>query len=142
MPERPPRPCPRKGYPPCPNYVGHTRVGQWLCDEHDRASRKATDKARGTAHQRGYGAKHRRLFAAEVLRRDLICQCTTCTDHQGRCLAQSEHADHYPRTRKAIVQAGDDPYDPAYGRGLCERCHNRHTARTSARVGYRRPRKG
>jgi 5-methylcytosine-specific restriction protein A len=38
-------------------------------------------------------------------------------------------ADHHPRSRRELQAAGLDPDDPAYGRGLCELHHNRHTAR-------------
>jgi 5-methylcytosine-specific restriction protein A len=29
------------------------------------------------------------------------------------------------------VDMGLDPNDPKFGRGLCKRCHDEHTARTS-----------
>jgi len=56
-----------------------------------------------------------------VLDRDPIC--VLCR------LAASTVADHYPRSRRELIAAGDDPNDPACGRGLCKRCHDRSTAR-------------
>lgn len=43
-------------------------------------------------------------------------------------------ADHYPTDRRDLVKMGLNPNDPKYGRGLCERCHNRYTASKSIAV--------
>jgi 5-methylcytosine-specific restriction protein A len=37
-------------------------------------------------------------------------------------------ADHYPLSRKELIDAGLDPNDPQHGRGLCKPCHDRETA--------------
>lgn len=37
-------------------------------------------------------------------------------------------ADHYPRSRRELVERGLDPDDPQHGRGLCSSCHGRATA--------------
>lgn len=84
---------------------------------------KQADRRRGTSTQRGYDARHRNRFRAAVLERDPIC--LACDEEP------STHADHYPWTRRQLVAAGKDPNDPGYGRGLCQSCHNRHTASTS-----------
>jgi 5-methylcytosine-specific restriction protein A len=39
------------------------------------------------------------------------------------------HADHWPLSRRELVEQGLDPDDPKHGRGLCTSCHSRSTAR-------------
>lgn len=96
-----------------------TRGG--VCARHYRQA----DHARGTARERGYDAEHREHFRLPVLERDgprcAIRDCTTA----------ATVADHYPRTRKQIIADGDDPNNPDYGRALCKRHHDSHTASTS-----------
>jgi 5-methylcytosine-specific restriction protein A len=84
---------------------------------------KQADLRRGTSTQRGYGKRHRDVFRVGVLERDPIC--VACGEEPATV------ADHYPFTRRQLVTAGLDPNDPIHGRGLCESCHNRHTASTS-----------
>src|ERR687891_2582532 len=74
---------------------------------------------RGTAAQRGYSRGHR-AFRTAVLTRDPIC--VLCRS------APSTEADHYPRSRRELLELGLDPSDPRYGRGLCESCHKTETA--------------
>lgn len=84
---------------------------------------------RGTATDRGYGHTHRTRFRRLVLTRDPLCVCEDVAHGHGRpCLAPSAHADHHPRSRRELVQLRIDPNDPAHGRGLCGRCHSKHTA--------------
>ena len=70
-----------------------------------------------------YSTTGHRRFRNTVLTRDPIC--TAC--HQ----ALSTVADHYPRTRRELEDAGLNPNDPTYGRGLCKSCHDTHTAHTT-----------
>ncbi|RZU64925.1 5-methylcytosine-specific restriction protein A [Microterricola gilva] len=70
-----------------------------------------------------YSSKGHRSFRSAVLTRDPIC--TSCE------LTLSTVADHYPLTRRELVDAGLNPNDPQHGRGLCANCHNTHTAATS-----------
>ena len=84
-----------------------------------RCARQA-DRARGTAKQRGYTGAGHKAFRAAVLARDPIC--TLCRK------AWSTVADHHPASRRDLEDAGLDPNNPAYGRGLCPTCHNRSTA--------------
>lgn len=53
-----------------------------------------------------------------VLARDPICK--VCG------FALSKIADHFPRTLRAFLEAGDEAgaADPAHSRGVCEPCHN------------------
>ncbi|MDH6709759.1 5-methylcytosine-specific restriction protein A [Kitasatospora sp. MAA19] len=81
----------------------------------------AAEQARGTRTQRGYGTGHQRRFRPGVLARDPVC--VLC--HQQ----PSQHADHWPLSRRELVAAGHDPDDPQHGRGLCHSCHSRETAR-------------
>lgn len=86
------------------------------CPTH-RAEAEKAHSHRGKAYKtRG----HRIGFREAVLRRDPIC--VICG------VVQSEVADHYPLSRIELIEAGLDPNDPQYGRGLCARDHNRETA--------------
>ncbi|MCQ9367963.1 hypothetical protein NQ036_06855 [Brevibacterium sp. 91QC2O2] len=89
---------------------------QARCDRH----RRQADRRRGTAAQRGYGREHRARFRPGVLARNPIC--VICFR------APAVVADHYPMSRRELVDAGLDPNDPQYGRGLCIPCHSRETA--------------
>ncbi|GIH70325.1 hypothetical protein [Sphaerimonospora thailandensis] len=98
--------------PGCPNLCAGGR-----CD----GCKAEAEKRRGTASQRGYGSRHRDRFRRAVLRRDPAC--TLCG------AARSVHADHHPIDRRELVRRGLDPDDPQYGRGLCDPCHRKETAR-------------
>ena len=90
---------------------------------------QAAEQARGTATQRGYGRRHRTRFRPAVLARHPICVCTDTTHGHGpRCTAPSTVADHHPLSRRQLVTLGHDPDDPRHGRGLCQPCHDKHTA--------------
>lgn len=86
------------------------------CAEHT----KAADKARGTPAQRGYGTEHRKRFREGVLAKHPICQ--VCRR------ARSTVADHYPLSKRELIDAGMDSNDPVHGRGLCHTCHSVATA--------------
>jgi len=98
--------------PGCPEYTAGGR-----CPD----CQAKAERQRGSASQRGYGTQHRRTFRAAVLARDPIC--VVC----GK--APSRHADHHPMSRRELAAAGLDPNDPRHGRGLCQPCHSRETAR-------------
>jgi len=102
----PPRPCLVCGRPVF-------RSGR--CEVHYRQR----ERRRGSASQRGYGERHRRVFRAGVLERDPLCVL---------CGELAVHADHFPLSRRQLVARGLDADDPDYGRGLCQSCHNSHTA--------------
>ncbi|QDY11401.1 hypothetical protein FJK98_02390 [Micromonospora sp. HM134] len=58
-----------------------------------------------------------------------MCVCTDDThDHGRQCLRPSTVADHWPLSRRELVDAGLDANDPTRGRGLCKGCHDRHTS--------------
>ncbi|MFE7869748.1 hypothetical protein ACFUYE_05285 [Micromonospora humida] len=91
--------------------------------------RAEAEARRGTARQRGYDGKHERLFRDKVLRRNPLCVCTDDThDHGSQCLRPSTVADHWPLSRRELVDAGHNANDPTRGRGLCAGCHNKHTS--------------
>lgn len=81
----------------------------------------ATTRPRPSATAQGYGTEHRERFRTGVLARDPVC--VVCK------AAPSEHADHWPRSKRELRELGWDEHHPAYGRGLCQRCHSRETAR-------------
>jgi 5-methylcytosine-specific restriction enzyme A len=96
--------------PRCPNLVESGR-----CDD----CKGKAEQRRGTAAQRGYTSAGHRRFRRAVLRRDPLCVL---------CSAPSTVADHWPRSRRELVEQGLNPNDPAAGRGLCASCHGRETA--------------
>ncbi|MFD9064197.1 HNH endonuclease [Kitasatospora purpeofusca] len=75
---------------------------------------------RPSSTAQGYGPRHRARFRAAVLRRDP--RCVLCRK------ALATEADHYPLSRRTLVERGLDPDDPQHGRGLCKPCHSRETA--------------
>lgn len=83
---------------------------------------------RGTSAQRGYGTNaHKYGFRANVLQNCFY----RCQWPDERCLEVATVADHFPRTRKQLLADGDNPDDPRFGRALCKRHHDSHTASTS-----------
>jgi 5-methylcytosine-specific restriction protein A len=108
-----------------------------VCNQHDCGTliqkTPGTDgrcpKHRHTADQdrrptgNPYTTKAHRTFRETVLTRDPIC--VLCRREP------STVADHYPTERKDLIAQGINPNDPVHGRGLCKRCHDKHTARTS-----------
>lgn len=100
--------------PGCPELYPSSEGSR--CIEH----RRAADRRRGSATQRGYNSSGHQAFRNEVLERDPICvQCE---------LRQSTVADHYPHSRKELINLGLDPNNPTRGRGLCAPCHSLETA--------------
>lgn len=97
----------------CPELIPQ---GQGRCAEHLRQA----ERRRGTARQRGYATPGHQTFRNQVLARDPICvECRT---------THATVADHHPRDRRELIRLGLNPNDPAYGRGLCKRCHDQATA--------------
>lgn len=88
------------------------------CDEHKRAA----DRQRGSAAQRGYNSKAWRAVRRAVLRRDPIC--VLCQR------AFSTVPDHWPDSRRDLIAQGVTDPDALHRlRGLCASCHGRETAR-------------
>lgn len=86
------------------------------CPTHVRVA----DRGRGTATQRGYTSKGHQRFRNQVLTRDPIC--VLCG------VRESTVADHYPLSRKQLLDMHMDPNDARHGRGLCKTCHDTQTA--------------
>ena len=83
------------------------------------------DEQRGSAAERGYGGKWRRLRAL-ILKRDPTCRCEVdeCHHDPGYCGKRSSHVDHMVAKR----DGGTD--DPSNLKGLCGTCHNSAKQRT------------
>lgn len=95
----------------CPELVDRGR-----CPTHTRQA----ERRRGSARERGYDKRHEARFRRKVLEKHPICQL---------CKRDfSVHADHWPLSRRELVERGLDPYDPQYGRGLCTSDHSKETA--------------
>ena len=112
------KPCAR-----CPEPVP---MGTTLCrscaTEADRDRRPDGNPYTTPGHQR---------FREAVLTRDPVCVI---------CLsAPATIADHYPIERVDLVGMGADPDEPSRGRGLCKRCHDKHTAKSKP-SGWNAPR--
>jgi 5-methylcytosine-specific restriction protein A len=95
--------------------------------EHGRCSdcSTAAERQRGSSSKRGSGKKHRTRFRAAVLERDICC---VLHRELGEWVLATV-ADHWPLSRRELVEHGDDPDDPSHGRGLCHDCHSTETAR-------------
>jgi 5-methylcytosine-specific restriction protein A len=91
--------------------------------EHKARQRRHTDQRRGSSTDRGYGSEHRERFRLGVLGRDgYVCQ---------RCHKPgADTADHYPHSRRQLVEMGEDADDPRFGRALHAACHSSHTQTT------------
>jgi 5-methylcytosine-specific restriction protein A len=83
--------------------------------------RKQADRARGTASQRGYNSRGHKRFRNAVLARDHICVI-------WGCIRFATVADHYPLSRKELLERGMDANAPEHGRGLCKPHHDASTA--------------
>jgi 5-methylcytosine-specific restriction protein A len=105
------KPC---SVPGCPEII---EPGRSRCPAHDRQA----DRDRGTAAERGYNSRGHQRFRQAVLAADPVC--VECRQRW------STVADHWPRSRRELIDAGLDPNDPRYGRGLCKPCHDRSTGR-------------
>lgn len=88
------------------------------CTPHRQAARRA----RRATNDVYTSAGHKRFREAVLVAQPI---CTICW------VAQSTVADHYPLDRRELVRKGLDPNDPERGRGLCAKCHNKHTAATN-----------
>jgi 5-methylcytosine-specific restriction protein A len=85
------------------------------------AARTATrTPPRGTPTERGYDAKWRRIRAQYLKHHPVCCLCG----------APSEVPDHWPLSRRQLLEAGD-PHPDAWThlRPLCRSCHSRETNR-------------
>ena len=98
----------------CPTI--HDGTNGSRCDEHRRAAKRKHTKDTAPYRQAG----HTKRFRPGVRERDPIC--VLCN------IRAATVADHYPKSRKQLVDLGMDPDDPNHGRGLCTQCHNTETA--------------
>ena len=108
--------------PGCPE---PTRTGR--CAQHTRAKVQAYDRQRGTASERGYGARWKK-YRDWFLEQWPLCGDRPSGDPTGdsECLRQ-----RLPVPAKVVdhivpVTGPDDPtfYRPEGHQALCERCHN------------------
>lgn len=101
-----------------------TLVESGRCD----SCKSQADRSRGTAAQRGYNTAGHRRFRRAVLRRDPICPCGSV----------ATVADHWPLSRRELIEQGANPNDPAHGRGLCKPCHDSQTSQHQPGGWHRR----
>lgn len=113
MPTRPAYPCPSPG---CGN--------RQPCLTHERVRREASDRRRGSASSRGYGATWRRL-RTQVLAEEPLCR--TCSG-QGLTVPATE-VDHIVSKERG----GEDTRDNL--QPLCTPCHSRKTVQEDRGFG-------
>jgi 5-methylcytosine-specific restriction protein A len=111
----------------CPTSGCHNLTPGGRCPD----CRTEAEQRRGSAAQRGYSGRHWTTARRACLLRDPLCVCTDAGHgHDGRqCIAPSTVADHHPTSRRDLIVLGvTDPDAPHRLRGICSRCHNKHTA--------------
>ena len=114
MPNKPPSPCAHPGCSALALDTGNR------CAAHRRVTYAQDRQVRGSSHERGYDARHRKWRLA-VLARDPVCVM---------CNAElSTDADHIVALSKGGTWALTN------GAGLCHGCHSRKTAREDGSFG-------
>lgn len=115
--------------PGCPEVT--TRAGR--CDD----CRREAERHRGSASSRGYDREHRTRFRPGVLAAHPTCQCGP--DHEAHkgtiCPSWSTVADHWPQSKRELIELGLDSNDPQFGIGRCKPCHDHSTATTPSQRG-------
>jgi 5-methylcytosine-specific restriction protein A len=119
MQSKPKRPCNKVG---CPELTRDT-----YCDKHKREKR-SYDKNRGTAAQRGYGAKWRKA-RKYFLAQHPFCVCDKCKNREVPLMA--DVVDH-------IIPHRGDPnlfWDQSNWQPMNHRCHSRKTVQKDGGFG-------
>jgi 5-methylcytosine-specific restriction protein A len=94
--------------------------------QRQQAAAAASDAARGTAAQRGYGSRWQRLRLAVLAERPLCEDCKL-----RNVVAEATEVDHID----GKGPLGPRGYDLDNLRPLCKRCHSRKTARDNGGFG-------
>ena len=121
MPSKPPKPCNQHG---C-GALTHERY----CHDHKRQVQQKQDQQRGTAHQRGYTSKWRKVSKAYLAKHPL-CECDECQAGKLR-LRQATVVDHI------IPHKGDMTlfWDRSNWMAMAKQCHDKKTAREDGGFG-------
>ena len=114
---------------PCsaPGCGALTDVGR--CPKHKQEVRRKQDQERGTAHQRGYGARWQKASKA-FLRAHPLCQCPDCDEGRQR-LTVATVVDHKIPHRGDMVLF----WDSSNWQSMAKTCHDRKTAREDGGFG-------
>jgi len=114
---------------PCtwPGCGALTQLGR--CDRHRKIAQQQAERARPSAHARGYDRKWRRASAG-FLRAHPLCQCPDCDEGRKR-LRPATVVDH------RIPHRGDDRlfWDRANWQAMAAECHDAKTAREDGGFG-------
>jgi len=122
MPYKPKHPC---AYPGCPKLAP---AGEMYCKEHKKKYNKVIDKRRGTATQRGYNYRWRKVRKIYLAQHPLCVMCL----REGN-LTPATVVDHI-RPHKGNY---DLFWDKNNWQALCERCHKIKTAKEDGAFGNR-----
>ena len=99
---------------PCPAPSCNLLTADGRCAGHRRADAQATDRARGSASSRGYGAQHRKRRALVLGAEPLCAACLSL----GR-VTPATVDDHI-----VPIKQGGSIDDLSNHQSLCEPCHN------------------
>lgn len=92
-------------------------IGKGRCPNCTKDQARDTDQRRGTSTERGYGRNWRYRIRPAFLRANPLCVL---------CGALASVPDHWPLTRKSLIEAGVlDPDGFHRLRPLCKTCHDR-----------------
>ena len=122
MPYKAPRPCAQPG---CPNLV---RGKERYCEAHAAQHQAEYEAGRGSAAQRGYGRRWRKIRLI-YLRRHPLCEDPFNIHAQHSETVPATEVDH----KVPLRQGGSYRVDNL--QALCKSCHSRKTAREDGRWG-------
>lgn len=123
MPYKPGRPCSQPG---CPKIIRGT--SSIYCKEHGQEEQRRVDRARGTAAQRGYNSRWRKIRRM-VLARQPVCQDPFGIHKKFGEVVASNEVDHII----PLSKGGTNRFDNL--QGLCKSCHSTKTAREDGAFG-------
>lgn len=100
----------------------HLTTGR-LCEAHETARRKTTDKARGSSSSRGYDSSWRRTRGRYL---QLHPTCESCSS------STATEVDHI-----IPMSSGGDKHSHSNLQALCKSCHSRKTTTADGGFGRR-----
>lgn len=124
MPQKTGRPCAKPG---CPIIVKGASASNF-CQEHGRQEQRRFDQERGTAAQRGYNSRWRKIRRMQ-LARSPICQDPHGIHAENGEVVAANEVDH------VIPLSQGGTHAMANLQSLCKKCHSTKTALEDKRWG-------